>query len=158
MPVIFQSKRGRVMRLEEPGASCQAQLYALSVPIEYRTQYSIVTRVTVSQQVNVQFLHTMGAHVYVYVFGDRVGWISLSGLAFTCPCDDSGGPQGPIGAEKMADWYAVNRASKRRTPVALTIGAGTIEGFVTGYTADVVDPSTSLVQWGVTMATLPEDD
>lgn len=151
--ILFQSKRGRVVRLEDPAAQCQTQLYSLDPDISFDASASIVTRFTMSQQVNVQFLHTMGAHVYVYVFGDRIGSISLSGLSFACVCDQS-----QSGAEAAFEWYKQNRVSKRREPVKVTIGNATpVEGFVTGFTEDVVDPATNLVQWGVNIVTLPED-
>jgi hypothetical protein len=63
-----------------------------------------------------------------------------------------------VGGEKMMLWYKQNRASKKADPVRVTIGKTVIEGFVTNFTEDVVDPSLKLVQWGVTMASLPEDD
>mgnify|MGYP005847506743 CR=1 FL=1 len=154
--ILFQSKKGRVVRLEDPAAVCQTQsggLFSISPSIDFAVEASIVTRFTMSQQVNIQFLHTMGAHVYVYVFGDRIGSISLSGLSFDCVCDGATG-----GAEGAFSWYKRNRASKRKEPVLVTIGNATpIEGFVTGFTEDVVDPTTNLVQWGVNIVTLPED-
>lgn len=153
MPILFQSSRGRVVKLEDPGAACQAQLFGVQPTIDFTWQVSILTRITMSQGVNVQFLHTLGAMVYIYVFGDRVGAIELSGLAFACPCDEY-----RLGAEEMYTWYRQNRASRRREPAVLTVGDSTIEGFVTGFTEDVIDPASSLVQWGVSMVTLPEDE
>lgn len=155
MPLLFQSARGRVVQVQDPGVQCEAQIYRLEPrsEISFRVQLSIVTRLTLAHQVNVQFLHTMGAHVFVYVFGDRIGQLTLSGLSFSCVCDRDG----EVGPELMLDWYKDNRASKRPDPVKLTLGSTNIEGFVTGFNEDVVDPSTGLVQWGVSMLTLPED-
>ena len=58
----------------------------------------------------------------------------------------------------MLTWYKNNRASTRATPVRVTVGKTVIEGYVTSFTEDVVDPSLKMVQWGVNLATLPEDD
>lgn len=154
MPMLFQSRPGAVVRLDDPAVQCNAQLLGLNPAITFDSERSIVTRLTVAQQVNVQFLHTLGSLVYVYVFGDRMGTVSLSGLAFNCPCPDDSS----LGAEKILLWYRRARASKRKEPVRVTIGKTPIEGFVTGITEDVVDPSIGLVQWGVNMASLPEDD
>lgn len=151
--ILFQSLKGRVVKLPDPAARCDVQLLSINPTITFKSQASIVTRFTMSQQVNAQFLHTMGAHVYVYVFGDRIGSVSLSGLSFSCTCDH----EAP-GAELMYDWYKTNRVSKRREPIQVTIGSAIpIEGFVTGFTEDLVDPATNLVQWGVNLVTLPED-
>lgn len=153
MGTLFKSKIGSVVALDEPGAQCSVQFLGLNPDITFGVQRSIITRVTMQHSVNVQFLHTLGSLVYVYVFGDRMGQVHLSGLAFRCEC-----PTGAeLGAERMLTWYKTNRASRRSKPVMMTIGNQVIEGFVTNFTEDVVDPSTDLVQWGVTMATLPDD-
>ena len=74
----------------------------------------------VAQQANFQFLHTLGSDVYVYVFGDRIGQLSLSGVAFASGCGNavtpvSGQPfAGDHGLVGMNDWYKDNRISRRR--------------------------------------------
>lgn len=160
MSIVFQSKIGAVVRFDDPGVQCTTQLMGLAedASITFEEERSIITRMTLAQQVNIQFLHSLGALIYVYVFGDRMGQIGLSGLSFTCQCDgDASGNK--VGAEQMLLWYKRNRASRRRTPIKLTIGnAYILEGFVTTFSEDVVDPSTNLVQWNVNMAALPEDD
>lgn len=154
MPIVFSTKPGQVIQLDDPALACSTNFLSIDPDISFDTEKSIVTRVTVSQQVNVQFLHTLGSLIYIYVFGDRMGQVSLSGLSFACEC-----PEGTeLGAEKMMTWYKKNRASKKADPVRVTIGKTTIEGFVTSFTEDVVDPSLRLVQWGVNLASLPEDD
>ncbi len=156
MPILFQTRPGAVVKLDDPALQCTTQLFSMDPDITFDVQRSIVTRMTVSQQVNVQFLHTLGSLIYIYVFGDRMGQISLSGLSFNCgacnPFDTA------MGAEKMLTWYNDNRASKRKKPVRVTIGRTVLEGFVVGATEDVIDPSLNLVQWSVQMASLPQDD
>lgn len=154
MPLVFATRPGQVVQLDDPALSCNTRFLDLDPEVSFNAQRSIVTRVTVSQQVNLQFLHTLGSLIYVYVFGDRMGQVSLSGLSFACECPDGV----ELGAEKMLMWYKQHRASKRPSPVRVTIGTTVIEGFVTSFTEDVVDPSLKLVQWGVNMASLPEDD
>lgn len=154
MPLVFATRPGQVVQLDDPALSCSTSFLSLSPDVTFESEKSIVTRVTVSQQVNVQFLHSLGSLIYVYVFGDRMGQVSLSGLSFACECPDGT----ELGAEKMLLWYKLNRASKRADPVRVTIGKTVIEGFVTGFTSDVVDPTMRLVQWGVNLASLPEDD
>lgn len=157
MKLLFQSRPGAVIKLDDPSLQCETQLLGInpdSADITFESERSIVTRVTVSQQVNVQFLHTLGSLIYVYVFGDRIGSIGLSGLSFACACP--GGTE--LGAEQMLLWYKRNRASKRRDPIEVVIGRSVIRGFVVGFNEDVVDPSLNLVQWSVAMTALPEDD
>jgi hypothetical protein len=161
MGLVFQTKPGQVVQLEEPAMSCDVGLYAINssgAGINYTSQKSIVTRLTISQRANVQFLHGLGSLIYVYVFGDRMGTISLSGLAFLCACPGQGQGSAGHGANNMITWYRDHRVSRRKSPLRFTIGSAVIEGFVTGFTEDIVDPSTNLVQWGVELASLPEDN
>lgn len=153
---IFEGAVGRVVALEDPAA--QGVMYVTDVttdPVTFEATRSIITRVTCSQQVNLQFLHTMGKHVYVYVFGDRMGQIGLSGLSFASECDGESQEHGVV---QMFDWYRRNKASKRTEPVRINIGMrDNLDGFATGFNFDVVDPSTQMVQWNLTIAALPED-
>jgi hypothetical protein len=154
--LLFQGRAGTVVKLQEPGVQCTAKVLGMDSEdlISFDNQRSIITRMTFSQQVNIQFLHTFGALVYVYVFGDRMGQIGLSGLSFACSCPSNDTRHG---AELMYLWYKARRASKRPKPLRIMIGKQAIEGFVTGFHEDVVDPSLNLVQWGVNLASLPED-
>jgi hypothetical protein len=154
VPIVFATRPGQVVQLDDPALSCNTNFLSVSPDVSFEAERSIVTRLTVNQQVNVQFLHTLGSLIYVYVFGDRMGQVSLSGLSFACDCPDGT----ELGAEKMLLWYKRNRASKKADPVRVTIGQTVIEGFVTSFTEDVVDPAIKLVQWGVNLASLPEDD
>ena len=61
MPLIFESKVGQVIQLDDPAAQCTSSrpLFSMDPGIDWNNYRAIVTRVTLSQQVNVQFLHTM---------------------------------------------------------------------------------------------------
>jgi hypothetical protein len=103
----------------------------------------------------------IGAHVYVYVFGDRIGQIGLSGLGFSCGCAPSGTSEpggGVPGAALMYRWYLDNRASKRKDPILVTLGNITLEGFVKEFTENVVDTQSGIMQWDLTMLSLPQDN
>ena len=153
---VFEGAVGRVVAVEDPAA--QGVMYVADVaddPLTFDAQRSIITRVTCAQQVNLQFLHTMGRHVYVYVFGERMGQIGLSGLSFAGDCP---GPAPAHGVMNVFDWYRRNKASRRAEPVRINIGMrDNLDGFVTGFTFDTVDPATQMVQWNMTLAALPEN-
>lgn len=154
---VFEGTVGRVVALEDPAA--QGTMYVSKITggqnIEFDAHRSIITRVTVSQSVNIQFLHTMGKHVYVYVFGDRMGQIGLSGLSFANDCIAPGESHGVV---KMFDWYRQHKASKRKDAVRINIGMrDNMDGFAKDFTFDVVDPATQMVQWNLMIAALPED-
>jgi hypothetical protein len=159
--IMFQGTPGRVLRFDDPAIQAKAFVGGITPKIGFDTQLSIITNITLSQQANVQFLHTLGSLVFIYVFGDRIGQVGLSGFSFAAACN----PVGPIspdlgpnhGAGQMLDWYRTNRVSSRQTPVQITIGSQLIEGFVTGFTENVIDPSTLLVQWNVTIQSMPDN-
>ena len=151
--LVFATKPGSIVRMRDPAAQCSVRLLGLDPKITYDTHRSLITRVTVAQQANVQFLHALGSQIFVYAFGDRMGSITLSGLSASCPC-----PQGnDLGIERILKYYSDNRVSKRKKPVRVTIGKTVLEGFVLSVSGDTVDPSTNIIQWGLNLATLPED-
>lgn len=161
MPVFFQTAAGnmpagRTVAMADPHAAGSVSVVRTEPSISYVTEKSIITRMTLSHKGNFQLLHTMGNDIQIYVFGDRIGSITISGLsmAYDCTSDD-----GRHGFEKILEWYQNNRLAARRDPVIVTIGSNTvINGFVAGVTGDVVDPSTRLVQYGLQLLTLPEKD
>lgn len=156
MPILFASRVGNVTQFDDPAAQCTVSrpLLRVTPSMDWNQYRAIVTRVTLSQQVNVQFLHTMGSMVYVYVFGDRMGSVGLSGLSFfLCECGNE-----PSGQQDIYNWYKSNRASRRRDPITVSVGSAVINGYVTGFSEDVVDASLHLVQWNVSMMALPDDD
>lgn len=168
MAVLFQSRVGSVVRMNDPATQCSAFFKMADPVIGFETEKAIITRLVLNHQVNVQFLHTLGALIYIYVFGDRIGSLNLSGLAF-CTCSpDVGGvgrdqvaqvpASGSHGASKMFEWYKKYRTSKRKDPARISIGDSVLEGFIVGFSEDVVDASLNLVQWNLSMMTLPEDE
>jgi hypothetical protein len=128
--------------------------------IEFSQHKSIITRVTVSHNCNFQFLHTIGNDIYIYVFGDRIGQITISGLSFPATNVYPGGEGcevGEHGFEHIMRWYEQYRVARRQDPIQITIGANkTIKGFVVALTGDVVDPATRMFQYNLQMMVLPE--
>lgn len=164
--VVFESQPGAVVRLSDASVQAQARLinFARTDPdaITYDAQRSIITSVEFSGQVNLQFMHTLGNLIYVYVFGDRLGAAAVSGLSFGAPCENFDAENenpASYGPELLYTWYRNNRASTRATPVKLLLGARTtLEAFVVGYRECVVDAASSLMQWSVALALLPNND
>jgi hypothetical protein len=156
--IVFESNPGKVIRLRDPALQAQARtinFQATNVDrIDFDFQKSIITRVMFGAQVNVQFLHTLGNNIYVYVFGDRVGQLVLSGLAFGAPCPVK---NNIYGAEEMYSWYKTRNASGRAEPLNLLIGnKAVLTGFAVTFNEEVVDAASSLTQWSVTMALIPD--
>lgn len=159
MPTVFFAKsQGRVVRLIDPSVPCVTRFYGFGDrgdKISFQDQRSIVTRLTLSQSTNTQFLHTLGSRIYIYNFGDQIGRLGLSGLGFGNPCT-GGGCDDMTGLEGMYQWYRKNRASTRKRPVEMMIGSQPLEGTVVNFNADIIEAASGLVQWELQLATVPE--
>ena len=154
MPTFFTSNGkapvGRTVGIPDFHTMGTVRFFDMDPPIMAATHSSIITRVQLSHQGNYQFLHTIGNDVYVYVFGDRMGSITVSGLSM------QGCGVANHGIEYVMAWYRQNRIANRQIPVIISIGQASARGFVIGFSGDVVDPSVRLVQYGLQIATLPE--
>lgn len=157
MAIMFQGAPGRVVRLDDPATQGKAYICHLDPDITFDAQLSIITGLTLSQRGNVQFLHTLGGQVFIYVFGDRIGELIVSGLSFAGACPGEGDLGPDHGAGKILAWYRDNRVAARQTPITFTIGQEVVQGFVTGVSENVVDPSTLLTAWNVQVQVMPDN-
>jgi hypothetical protein len=114
---------------------------------------AIITRANITHQGNFQFLHTIQEFIYVYVFGDRIGDMQVSGYAFLQSC--TGGGNGLIQA---IGYYGNNRIAARGTPVRIGFGTLAGQGFLTGGQFSVVDQGEvgTLGQFLLNFKTFPE--
>jgi hypothetical protein len=152
--IVFQGNPGRLVVLTDPTVPGFTRSMATPTPgITVQGQRSIITRVAVAQQTNAQFLHTLGSDIYIYVFGDRIGQLVISGLSFAADCDGGGDAHG---MELMMQYYTENKLSARRDPVKVMIGRVPVTGFVQGLTTDIVDPSTRIAQYNLTLMMIPD--
>lgn len=157
MPMFYAGAIGRTVACVDESAAASLRFLQTDPVLSWRTHKSIITRLTVSQSGNYQFLHTIGNDVYIYVFGDRMGSVTISGLSMTQDCNNKSDTQ--HGFEHVLTYYKQNRVAKRREPVLVHLGERTVfTGFVVGITGDVVDPATRLMQYGLQMVMLPERD
>lgn len=153
MPLFFPGPPGRTVALMDPAVQGAIVTASTNPVLGYTTQRSVITRLTLSHQGNFQFLHTLGNDIYIYVFGDRVGSVTLSGLSMAASCDDSAALHG---GEMLLNWYAQNRIAQRQSPILVSLGAQTvISGFLIGLNQDVVDPQTRIMSFVLNMAVIP---
>jgi hypothetical protein len=122
--------------------------------VDFQSRKSIITRMTVGQETNHQFLHTLGGDIFIYVFGDRVGQMTISGMCFAFDCDRPGDRE--HGLEKMLEFYRQNKLSRRKEPVTVMVGRTPVVGFIAGFNADVVDPKFNLVQYSLGLLVIPK--
>ena len=139
MPSFFaaqdgSSPIGRTIGCADPHTQGTSRFISIKdVNIGWSTHRSIITRITMSMQGNFQFLHTLGGDIYIYVFGDRVGQMTVSGLCVSANDCTAGATAGQHGLEFVLAYYKSNRISTRATPLTMLIGQSTtITGFLAG--------------------------
>lgn len=121
----------------------------------YQRLQSIITRIGVSKQCSAQLLHTLGDDTYIYTFGQRVGQITISGLAFTATCDS--GNQTQLGAEHILSYYEQNNLSEKQIPTKITIGSRkTFKAYLAGVNVDVEDVPSGIWRFNFLFHEIPE--
>jgi hypothetical protein len=108
-----------------------------------------ITGFMLEMSTNHQFLHSLDEFVYVYAFGDRVGELTISGIAFTdCVVSKVGVTAGAT-VDSIYKKYLQKRLSKTLTPSKITIGNAPAEllGFLTGMRIEVPNPQLPIAQW-----------
>jgi hypothetical protein len=114
----------------------------------------IVTELAIQRHGNFQFLHTLKDLVYVYSFGERIGMIRASGLAFASMCEGSTTGGLPV----LLDYYEGHRLEMQSRPISIAIGTsnnGRFRGFLCEMNVDVARPEARLAQFGLQFHVLP---
>jgi len=112
---------------------------------------SIVQGITVQTQSNYQFVHTLRGFVYVYVFGERIGDLIISGLSFSgrCPGDTTDG------IKEVMNYYDQQRVSFAGNPTNIRIGRAGFRGFLVGAKFEIVNPKGRVGQFQLRFNVLP---
>jgi hypothetical protein len=151
--VIFSKGRGQVAVFQDPSMPGIMSL-RMDNWLGFQRFKAILTRVAISTQGNYQVLHSLGGDAFIYVFGDRVGQIIVSGLAFDSICGD---PAGFLGIERVARYYNDNRLAVRQQPIKLTIGSSiTLKMYLAAVSLDVEDVATKVWRFSFIMLQVPE--
>lgn len=154
MGLVISAARGKVVVVSDPTVPANIKAVTVDGWGGGESMNAIITRCSVSQIGNFQFLHTLGNYIYVYVFGDRMGQLSLSGLAFDSSCNSS-----VQGVSRVLDFYQQNRIAKRATPVKITLGTGpTLEGFLISGDANLAEAYDLIWQFDFNFSLIPPQD
>lgn len=146
MPTFLTgTNRGWVKKLQSPAGAAGAIVSGVDI------MSCMITQATVSEQCNVQVLHTLGQHVFVYVFGDRVGDMGVGGLAYF-DCDG----QGNHGVGNAIAWYRQNKVSNSGKRVSVTLGGTNFEGYLTSFRATAQRPEDALVEFFLGFKLIPD--
>ena len=167
MPSIFTATQGTVMAIDAtPNGGAGASLFKLLVDggeLGVDEISGIVTAFSVTGDSNVQFMHTLRDMIFISVFGDKIGSMSISGLLFLnspAVCGPAGGGTGTAAGgvrpflSKFYELYVV----KNVNPVKKGLGDATVTAFITSFQVQMTDPQFSLAQFTMQLAALPKPD
>jgi len=158
--LVLSNSPGRVVKIKDDVKVCQIKImdFGEKDNITFEKHESIVTRISVTEEVNKQLVHTVGNKTYLYVFGDRVGNLTIDGVAFapTCPCDEKNTANLSPGFERILEWYNTNKASQRASPLTIVLGSNTVlKGFLVNFSLRVIDVPLRMFEWSMLLHTVP---
>ena len=115
-----------------------------------------VTGYTLELSTNHQFLHTLDEFIYAFAFGDRIGELTLTGIAFTTSVCEANGVSArnitdEVIQENVYEFYLANKFSTSLRPTKIQIGRSGIQliGFLTGMRMEVPNPQLPIMQWAL---------
>lgn len=105
-----------------------------------------VTGFSLELEGNYQFLHTVNKFIYTYIFGDRVGLLTLSGIGFIAqPCNGKGPSDGLCDIWR---YYLTNRIAAKKDGMSINLnGCMTMFAFLTGMRMEIMRPELPIMQW-----------
>ena len=118
----------------------------------YNSHNVNITSVGTSQGANFQFMQTLQDNVYVYVFGDKLGELRVSGIVFSGKCVN----QIASGFSKVLKYYTDNKISNKKTPgipTQLTIGTTEFSAFLVHVQTSIDRPVEGLGQFTLNFVT-----
>jgi hypothetical protein len=151
MPAFMSQARGTVVRLDAASAELGAAAFAVRIQgledVIGNTGRSdsrvLITQVSRIEAGSFQLQHTFGNTIYAYIFGDRIGELKLSGICFAGGCNGQSS-----GIDSIHETYEQNRIAIRTLPLIITFGgAQGVIGLLTGFSSEVADAETQLMQW-----------
>jgi hypothetical protein len=150
MADIFSSNPGVVSVFQSPGTPMSFFLEGWGGFPGFR---SIVTGFQATMQGGVQFMHTLRDFIYIYVFGERIATVVISGLSFHQQCP---GGDGSHGLESVFAYYGAGRVEARAGPIVIVFGTSTVFlGFLTQMQGTLQDPDKRVATFSLQFQAVP---
>jgi hypothetical protein len=153
MATIFNSKPGYVVPIYS------ADVVPLTLMLtgweRFPSFNAIINQASLDRSSNPQFSHSMNDTIYAYIFGERIGSLSLGGIAFAGSCQQ-GRNRNRTGIEDVVEYYDKYSASSSGAPVDLVIGANqALKGFLVGMSTSLTQTELQLSQFVLRFRTFP---
>ena len=153
MPTVFSVRPGYALAIKDKAAVGAPIRLDLDDWGGFEQRTAILTGISVAKAGNYQFLHTLRGFIYVYVFGERIGDLILSGITFTGKCPGGG----QTGFDGVIDYYNQNAISFRADPIGVEIGSSGFLAFLTAAKIDIINPKAGLGQFTLKMNAVPRE-
>lgn len=156
---IFSSAPGVVGAMIEGGALPFALAIGGVANVPSFPSYSLVKAVMTGFQIGARsglgVTHTLRDRIYVYVFGERMGEVTINGFAFAGVCNST---TRFTGFDGVFAYYERCRASTNGAPVRLILGPNTVlYGFMYEFGFQLEDPQTGLGSFSFKFKVLPRN-
>jgi len=109
-----------------------------------------IQRLTYTQQSNAQFQQSLDNVLYVYSFGDHIGDLQITGLAFPRACGNDRN-----GIQEVINFYKDYRISRSVSPVKISFVDEIIRGYLLGMSIATVDTSSGVHSYNMKLKTIP---
>ena len=168
MPSIFTSSAGTVMAIDaspnggSPGTPITIRIDS-DTPAGVGSSSvgqlgGIITSFVATGETNTQFMHTLRDVIYLTVFGDKIGSLSIGGYLFlnnpiTCGPDKTD----EVPLELFYDFFYNKYVVKKKEPLSIAVGSRVFKGFLLSFQIQMADPQFMLGQFTLQMALLPGD-
>jgi len=122
--------------------------FTLNPAIPSSPGHAVVSGVSARTQGNYQFLLTLRNYTYVYVFGEKMGDVVVSGIG-GMECFLSG-----HGLTAAMDYYNTYAISITGTPVTLVFAGYSADAFLVGGKFDYMNPKSRLAKFQLIFKTI----
>ncbi len=169
---IFSTQPGAVVAVPSPGTPMTMFIQGWGDGISaYLPFKSIITGFQVQTQAGVQFMHTLRDFIYVYVFGERIAPVTISGMCFANVCERLDEVQGVPGfpggqsaffpnyhgLEYALGFYNAYRVTTLGAPITLVFGISTVlYGFLVGANVSMSDVENRVAQFSFQFQAIPQ--
>lgn len=168
MSKMFQSQPGMVKILDLGEGGTPGVLSVTGKGSLAKQEGVVITGVGVNQQVNAQFMASLQKVIYVYSFGDKMGQVTVNGLAFFGLCkfkkdltsaDEEKrktAKSGYLGATSLLQYYDSNRAVEEDRLMKVIIGDYAIQGYMISMNLNTASTEFKTMAFTLNIVTVPK--
>lgn len=124
--------------------------------LSFDDHYVIVTNVRYRPMESYQVQASTGSDFTIYTFGSLPEQITIDGIVAARKCAGAGGDGVRHGLSKLFNWWDSVKMTNRREPIEIVLASRRIKGYVFDSVYDVVDLSSYLFKFQISIIGMPE--